>query len=218
MTVMRKVGVSAVVLSMLSVSACQTDGTGTREQAAMLGAGLGAVAGIFIGGDGGRLVGGLIGTAVGGAIGYAIGSALEERKAQYASEEAFYDAQITESRKLNAELGTRNDQLAQEVRELNSQTDALLVAYQRNEADRAALASRKSDLDKQSGELSRQVALLREEAEVQSQVVAEVRASGDTARAEALEQEVAVLENEIAELQGMVSDMGQQSAALGQYL
>lgn len=222
MTMMRKTCTAAVVLSMLGVSACTTTGNGggygVKEQAATVGVIAGGVLGALIGGSSGRALGAVIGAAAGGALGYAIGASLEERKAQYASDEAFYDAQIAQSRDLNTQLSQNNAQLAGEVATLRADTDALLVAYKQSKADKAKLASHKNELDERVSKFEGQLAQLEEEAAVQRQVVTEARGAGDAVRSQALEAEVQTLEAEIAQLRGLVDGMGQQSAAIGQYL
>ena len=109
-----------------------------QNTGAGIGAGVGALLGAGLGvaladDDDERLKYGLIGAglgaAAGGVAGYAIGTRFTEQRSEYASAEAYYDAQIVSAQSFNSELLTETSNLQSQVASNEQQISAL--TYQR---------------------------------------------------------------------------------------
>ena len=138
--------IAALIGASLSGCAGMNDQQVTVAQGAGVGALLGAVAGQAIGGDTRST---LIGAAVGGLIGAGIGSSIAERKAQYANEEDFLNAEIARNQEFIREADAENRQLYAEITRLDRESRRLAREYRAGKASRNALVQQKSGLEKQ---------------------------------------------------------------------
>ncbi len=117
--------VVAVTVGLSSCTNIQDDGTRTRTEGTLAGAGIGALAGAIIGNQSGNAgAGALIGGAVGGLAGLAYGNHVANKKAQYRSEEAWLDACIAQARSTNQAARDYNRQLSIRIGTLKTQIAA----------------------------------------------------------------------------------------------
>lgn len=112
----------ALLLTSGGCTNIQNDGTRTRTEGALAGSVIGAGLGAIIGNQSGNLgQGALIGAAAGGLAGLAYGNHVANKKARYASEEAWLDACIAQARSTNASARSYNSKLSARISELRRQ-------------------------------------------------------------------------------------------------
>ena len=138
--------IAALVGLLVSGCAGMNDQQTTVAQGAGVGALLGALAGQAIGGDTRST---LIGAAAGGLIGAAVGNSIAERKAQYANEEDFLNAEIARNQEFIREADAENRQLYADIARLDRESRRLAREYRAGKASRNALVQQKSSLEKQ---------------------------------------------------------------------
>ncbi len=211
-----KLSACSVVIGSLLLGACTT--TGGQHDAKLQGAGGGALVGGLIGAIVGGQRGALIGAAIGGGVGLVAGSVIDERRGAYASDEAFYDGQINQTRELNGELGKRNKAMRAEIAQNQKEVKRLTTQAKAGKVKMDQLMAQKSSLDERRKTNEQLVTELNKELQVQKEILAKAEGTGPNPRSQTMRAQVAALEGEIGELQKMVNDMGTQSAALGQYL
>ena len=101
------------------------DQTRTRTEGALAGSLIGGGLGAIIGHQSGAgLEGALIGAAVGGLAGLAVGNHVANKKAAYASQEAWLDACIANAEKVNAQARSYNNSLRSKIASLESRLAA----------------------------------------------------------------------------------------------
>lgn len=133
----------------LVLPGCATDQDATKAQGAGLGALLGGVAGAGLGalagaasGQGsdailvGAIAGGVAGATAGGVAGYMYGAKVAEKKAQYASSEDFYLAEIGDIQQNTATIRATNQKLSRSVASLQSKKRNLDAALASGQIDR----------------------------------------------------------------------------------
>lgn len=107
--------ITAMALSTISCANIANDRTRTQTEGALAGAGVGAAMGGIIGAITGdestALVGAAIGAGVGALVGGAIGTHVANKKAEYATEEAWLDACIKEAQSANQAAAAYRDRL-----------------------------------------------------------------------------------------------------------
>ena len=192
--------VAVVIVGMLGGCAQTQDGRLAQAQGTGIGAAGGALAGALIGslsGNAGR--GALIGATIGGVGGYAYGTHVANRKAQYASTEAWLDACIAQARERNGEALAYNRQLEDRVASLESRVRA------------ARLANNKSELRKLKGEIasvrkdaSSKVTIYREEVKMQQTVIKEA-GSGQASRVGQIRSTTSELSATTGQIEGKVN-------------
>lgn len=138
--------IAGLVGSLVSGCAGMNDQQLTVAQGAGVGALVGALAGQAIGGDTRST---LIGAAAGGLIGAAVGNSIAERKAQYANEEDFLNAEIARNQEFIREADAENRQLYADIARLDRESRRLAREYRAGKASRNALVQQKSSLEKQ---------------------------------------------------------------------
>jgi hypothetical protein len=138
-----------VIICSLALPGCATDQDTTKAQ----GAGLGAVAGGILGAGAGALLGaasgqgtegiiagaiagGVVGATAGGFAGYMYGAKVAEKKAQYASSEDFYLAEIADIQKNTATIRSTNQKLSRSVASLQTKKRNLDTALGSGQIDR----------------------------------------------------------------------------------
>jgi len=132
-TTSKLIAVALVSLSLLAscASTPQTeDGTRTRQEATAAGAVVGGLLGALIGGDEDRVLGAAVGAAVGGAAGYAVGNEVAKRKAKYANEERFLDAEIANAAEYNRRVAAYNADMSDQLAALERRSHLLKASYQ----------------------------------------------------------------------------------------
>jgi uncharacterized membrane protein len=186
-------------------SAASDDQTATRVQGSLLG----ALVGGLIGAAAGDGKGALIGAAVGAGVGYLAGNEVAKRKAQYAREEDFLDAEIAQAEALNREAVAYNDRLRGQIASLDAESKALTARYRTGQASRDQLAAQRNSVQERLTK-SRQVEEnLRKEHDVKAAVAKEERGQrgGD-------DPYVKSLEKQVKELQANIDNLHRGSAQL----
>jgi uncharacterized membrane protein len=186
-------------------SAASDDQTATRVQGSLLG----ALVGGLIGAAAGDGKGALIGAAVGAGVGYLAGNEVAKRKAQYAREEDFLDAEIAQAEALNREAVAYNDKLRGQIASLDAESKQLAARYRSGQANRDQLAAQRKTVQERLTK-SRQVEdNLRKEHEVKAAVAKEERGQrgGD-------DPYVKSLEKQVKELQANIDNLHRGSAQL----
>ena len=116
---------AALTFSVSSCTNIQNDGTRTRTEGALAGAVLGAGLGAILGNQSGNAgQGALLGAALGGLGGLAYGNHVANKKAGYASEEAWLNACIAQAKQTNSSARSYNSQLSSRISALKQQIAA----------------------------------------------------------------------------------------------
>lgn len=145
----------------LAAGGCASTQDGQLAQAQ--GTGLGALAGGLIGSAIGGRDGALTGALVGGGAGFLYGSHVANRKARYASTEAWLDACIEQANQVNQQAHARHRQLNQQLAALERRANRAIAANDRSEMRavrselnqvRSQMQSEVDTLDKQHGSFS----------------------------------------------------------------
>jgi uncharacterized membrane protein len=179
-------------------SAASDDQTATRVQGSLLG----ALVGGLIGAAAGDGKGALIGAALGAGVGYLAGNEIANRKAQYAREEDFLDAEIAQAQALNREAVAYNDRLRGQIASLDAESKQLAAHYRSGQASREQLAAQRNTVQERLTK-SRQVEdNLRKEHEIKAAVAKEERGQrgGDDPYVKSLEKQVKELQTNIDNL------------------
>jgi len=183
----------------------QDDGTRTKTEGTLTGAGVGAALGaglgaIFGGNTKATLIGAAIGAGVGSLGGYFVGKHIADKKAEYASYEDWLDACIQDSEKLNADMRTYNDQLGKDVAALDKESKALAAQYKKNAASRDQMRAelkKVQALQKDSGD---NIARLEKDIAKRREAAADAKSHGQGARAKKMDAEIAKLSKQINEM------------------
>lgn len=196
-----------LALSTSGISGCaniQNDGTRTRTEGTLLGAGAGAGAGAgigaAIGGGRGAALGAGIGVLVGALSGFLVGNHIANQKAQYASDEEWLEACINQAQQRNDEAAQYNEHLRKDIAALDKQSTQLAKDYKAKKASRAALNAKAEDIEKRRSEIAANIAILQEEIKHQKSVVRDARENRRDAEARAVEVEIAGLEKKIVQM------------------
>ena len=141
--------ISIAIAVSISLIGCVTnesmdDQTQTKVEGTAIGALLGAALGAAIGGKNGAL----IGAAVGAGGGYLVGNEVAKRKAKYASDEDFMDAEINNIAQYNQSARKYNQTLAKEIHSLNSQVADLEKKYRQGKVNKSQLIDKKKTVQK----------------------------------------------------------------------
>lgn len=209
MNMLRTSGVLLLSLGLiLPAGGCaniQNDGTRTRTEGTLVGAGagagVGALLGQIIGQDTkGTLIGAGIGLVLGSLSGFLVGDHVADKKAEYASQEAWLDACIADARKNNAELAEYNSKLGKEIAELDKKSKTLAAEYKKSKQNKDKLVAEKKAVDEQRKELGEAIAALEKRLNKDKGVASDARASKNTQEAAAMDKEIAKLEKQIAQM------------------
>ncbi|WP_291323634.1 glycine zipper domain-containing protein [Desulfonatronospira sp.] len=196
-----------LVLMAVILSGCATgsDQRLTKAEGAAVGAAVGGLAGYLIG-DG---RGALIGAAAGAGLGYLVGREVAKRKAEYATQEEFLEAEAARTADYNETMRAYNAKSRQELAALEEEVESLRQAYEEGVEEKDTLLARQAEVQKRiqeneeleeelKGELAIQEAIIEEE----SQTLPE-----DDPR-------IAALEKEVQELQANIAALNEGSAQL----
>lgn len=145
------------------VGCASLDEMSDKERTQSEGTAAGAIIGGLLGAAFGDRDSALIGAAVGAGAGYLLGGELAKRKQQYANDEAFLDAEIQRTARLNDEAREYHLQTRRDISNLDRQAKTLRSQYERGEItakrlkkERKALAERVSEHDQQLAALNKE--------------------------------------------------------------
>lgn len=203
------------ILSILSLSlaACASSGsstrpttsdqTQTRQQGALAGALIGGLLGAVTGNSSDRARNALIGATVGGGLGYVAGNEIAKRKARYASDEAFLDAEIASTRSFNDSLRDYNTRMRTEIASLDSTSRTLQAQYRAGLANRDELQGKQREIAAHIARNDELIRDMREEYEIKLAIYEDQRSdrSGGDPQVAELAQEVELLRSNIDQLQ-----------------
>lgn len=197
-----------VVLLSLCLTCCaniEDDGTRTRTEGTLAGAGIGALVGAgigaLVGGRDGAAIGAGIGAIVGGGAGLAVGDHIAGKKAEYASREAWLDACIAQARQVNADTAQYNAQLKKDIRDLDKKSTRLAAAYKKKRANKSALEAETRKIQQQQEEVGNKIASLEQEVSAQKTVVEDARKNNNVSEAQVIDAEILQMEKQIKQLQ-----------------
>ena len=183
----------------------QDDGTRTKTEGTLVGAGAGALIGAgigaLVGGRKGALIGAGIGAAAGSAIGFGVGTHIAKKKAEYASEEAWLDACLDQAQKANNEAKAYNQKLAGEIKTIDRQTASLKKQYAEKSASKSQLTAEKKNIDAKLKETRDMIAALDNEIASQTEVLQDAKSSGKNDYVSSLDAEIAALRKQKAQLE-----------------
>lgn len=213
--------VMVLVLIVGNLTACtniKDDGTRTRTEGTLVGAGAGAAIGAGVGaavaGRGGALVGALIGLAVGGLAGLAYGSHVANEKAKFASEEAWLDACMQQAEQTNAKIAEYNTKLQNDVATLEKETTALQKAYAARQTDKKALVAEQKKIANLISQNTSTIQLIESEISAQSNVLADAKSSHKSNEAALIEAEIAALQRHKAQLEETSKQLASMSTRI----
>ncbi|MDR2124222.1 MAG: hypothetical protein LBP38_04470 [Desulfovibrio sp.] len=207
---MKKVIVLLLILTALcgSLSGCaniQDDATRTKTEGTLVGAGVGAAVGAgigaLVGGRSGALLGAGIGAAVGSMIGLAAGAHVADKKASYATEEAWLDDCIAQAKKSNDELKAYNTQLTAEIKQLDKQTAKLKKQYAAKKADQATLTAENEKIKAKIDESNKLIAAVTTEIDSQVRVRIDAATNQKHDYVKSLDAEIATLRRQKQQLE-----------------
>lgn len=179
-------------------SGASSDQTRTRVEGTAAGALIGGLLGYAIGGKKGMAIGGL----VGGGTGFVVGNEIAKRKAQYASEEDFLDAEIASAQEFNRSTAQYNNQLRGEIAQLRQEADLLESRYRAGLVSRDTLNERRQVVQTRISRTDKIYNTLKNEYDVKVAVYDEQRQQGsDTQRVKQLQTEIAGLKTNLDQLQ-----------------
>ena len=219
---MKRCALVVVVLFTLStLSGCaniKDDSTRTKTEGTLIGGSIGAVIGgaigYAVGGKKGLLVGAAAGAAAGGGAGFAYGNHVAGQKAQYAKEEEWLDACITQARAANQEIVTFNQNLTKEIEKIQQETVALKKKKKNAKTRQAKLQARQNEVDSMLAATNKKLELARNELGAQQHAVEEAKKSEQSDFAVTLDGEVENLKTNIAELEKRTKDLASLSASM----
>lgn len=216
------------ILSILSLSltACASSGsstrpttsdqTRTRQQGVLAGALIGGLLGAVTGNSNDRARNTLIGAAVGGGLGYVAGNEIAKRKARYASDEAFLDAEIASTRSINDSLIDYNSRLRGEIAALDNTSRSLQAQYQAGLTSRDALQDKQREIAAHIARNDELIRDMREEYEIKLAIHEDQRSdrSGGDPQVAELAREVELLRANIDQLQSGSTQLAEIDARL----
>lgn len=176
------------------------DATRTRLQGCLGGLGFGAVIGYLLGDQEAENAakGAVAGTVAGCSLGYVV----SKRKSQYATQEAFLDAEIQNARDFNQTILAYNEQLKGEVAELASEAAELQERYQAELVSKEQFQSKLAEVQARQAEVDRTYSDMKEEYDILVAIYEEERQnpSADKERIASLYTEITRLNEGIAEV------------------
>jgi uncharacterized protein YcfJ len=209
---MKRVLILAMVMA-LAPAGCASTPDGQRTQAegtgvgALGGAALGAIIGALAGGGDGAAKGAAIGAVVGGGAGYIYGTHVAQQKQKYATTEDWLNACIASAQKANDETRAYNLALANDISQLDLETQNLAVAYQQKQVQKATLANEKRKIDLKLAEANKKLEQAKLEEQNQQKALAE-------ARTEVQNPQTAQLDAQIKELKGYINELEDKTRKL----
>ena len=188
-----------------------TGQTGMEDQTAtkVQGTALGALIGGAVGALAGDTKGAIIGALAGAGLGYYAGNEVAKRKAQYASEEDFLDAEIAQANEMNKEMAAYNSKLREKIFSLEAESKRLAVQYKSGKVSRDTLIAKRSVVQERLKKNQEVEKSLKREHEIKVVILTEQKGQRD-----ANDPYIKSLEREVAELQANVEALHQGSTQL----
>jgi hypothetical protein len=158
----------ALVVALLFLTACATQGDQARTEGTLAGAGIGAAVGAGLGYLIGRdataaAVGAAAGAAIGGTGGYVYANSIANRHAALAGQENDLDARIAFARGVNKDTQQYNERLQEEVAKLKPIIADLEARTQRQQVTQGELAKQKQALGTRIDDAGKQLRLAEDE-------------------------------------------------------
>lgn len=174
-TLISRLTVSAILASMLAgCTNIKDDGTRTRTEGALAGAILGTALGAVIGAQSGNAArGAMLGAALGGGAGLAYGNHVANKKANYASEEQWLDACITQARATNQRARNYNSNLSARISRLRNE-----IAAAKATGNQGVLREKKAEIINLQRETSSELKKVDNEINSQQNVLGQASSSG----------------------------------------
>ena len=162
---------------------------------------LGGLLGYVLGGDN-KKRNVAIGAVLGGVAGYAIGNEVARRKAQYASDEAFLDAEIRQATEFNRTAAQYNEQLRTDIAALDQTSRDLEERHRAGLASKQQLADQSAEVKHKLAETQNVYDTLKKEYDVKVAVYQDQQQTRrpDDAYLALLQQEIRQLENNLEQL------------------
>ncbi len=200
--------VLACLLSVSLAGGCaniKDDGTRTKTEGTLTGAGVGAAIGaglgaIFGGNTKATLIGAAIGAGVGSLGGYFVGKHIADKKAEYASYEDWLDACIADSEKLNEDMRNYNAQLGKDVAALDKESRTLAAQYKKQAVSRDRLRAEQKKVQALQKDSSDNIAKLEKDIVKRREAAADAKSNGQSERAKKMDAEIARLAKQIDEM------------------
>ncbi len=204
----------------LAVTSLCTLNTGCVSTTEGQGAALGSLAGLGIGAlackgkDQAKCM--AAGAVIGGGLGYAAGTVVAERQKQYANDEDFFDAQITQTAQLNRKLASDNSSLRASIKSDQRQLSSLNAKYKKGQATGDQLTAAKSSLDQKRLASEKSYNAAKQELEVQKTVLADMKKKGasQAGRVKKMEKEVVNLQKQVDDLQENIALMASSTSTV----
>jgi len=183
-----------------------SDQTRTRVEGTAAGAVIGGLLGYALGGRKGMA----IGAVVGGGTGLIIGNEVAKRKAQYASEEDFLNAEIASAQQFNRSTAQYNNQLRGQIAELQQQTNLMESRYRAGTVSRDVLVRQKQVVQTKIARTDKIQKTLKQEYDVKLAVLDDQKkSSGNTQRVQQLQTEIQGLKSNLDQLQSQSVQLAQ---------
>ena len=191
--------------SLVGCANIQDDGKRTKTEGTLLGtgvgAGLGAAAGAIFGGNRkATLIGAGIGAGIGALSGFFVGKHVADKKAEYASHEEWLDDCIADTENLNEQTREYNAKLAQDIKALDKESNALLAQYKQKTATRDQIRAERKKVQALQKDSEKNIANLQKDVEKRRQASAEAKAHGNTSHAQKMDAEIAKLDKQIKDM------------------
>ncbi len=208
-----KLNIAACTLLLPAFFAGCTDSQTTKAQGAGLGALVGAVGGAALGyaidGSDGAAAGALIGAGAGAIGGFAYGSHVANKKAQYASQEAYLDACIAAASNMNQQVASYNQSLANDIAKLKQQNAALASSG----AQKSQKLAHKKAIAAKRQQANKNLTRVTDEIRIQSTVLKNERKASQ-ARISQLNTQIANLKSQKASLQNMSNQLASMDSRI----
>ena len=197
--------VCMISASLVGCANIQDDGTRTKTEGTLVGAGVGAGVGaalgaIFGGNTKATLIGAAIGAGVGSLGGFFVGKHVADKKAEYASYEDWLDACITDTANLNEQTREYNAKLGKDIAALDKESKALAAQYKKNAATRDQMRAELKKVQALQKDSDTNIANLQKDVQKRRGASADAKAHGNAAQAKKLDAEIARLDKQIKEM------------------
>ncbi len=183
----------------------QNDSTRTKTEGALVGgaggAAVGAGLGAALGGGRGALIGAGIGLLAGLTAGFLVGSHIADKKAKFASEEAWLDACLNQAEQTNNTLKEYNATLNAEITAADVATKNLQTAYAAQQVDKKALTEEQKKLKSMIASTDKMIASTDQEIIGQEKVMADAKENKRSDEAALLDAEIAALRRQKSKLE-----------------
>jgi len=178
----------------------QTDHSGMKSRTAVEGAVIGGALGALVG----QLLGGsteatLIGGAIGASIGTGAGMWVANKKEDYANDEAYLDACITESKQYNQVAKDSNDNLKKQISIQKKRIKALKSQVAAGTVDKDAIKAELKDLKAKQEAADQIIESLEAQIQAQETAVSQV-SDNDVDQVGQLNNEIAICKREVIKL------------------